>query len=125
MRQVREVLRLTEAGRSQTEIAQSCRIARSTVREYQRKAAQAGLSSEAVGCMSEAELEVAFGKKRPGRQRSFGELDYLYLHRELTRKGVTLYLLWEEYLREHPDGYSSSRFCELLHNRTEIRTHSY
>jgi transposase len=114
MRQVREVLRLTEAGRSQTEIAQSCRIARSTVREYQRKAAAAGLSSERVRRMSEAELEAAFGKKRPGRVRSFGELDYFNLQRELTRKGVTLYLLWQEYLVEHPDGYSYSRFCELF-----------
>lgn len=99
MRQVREVLRLTEAGRSQTEIAQSCRIARSTVREYQRKAAEQGLSSTDLSRMSEAELEAAFGKKRPGRQRSFGELDYFHLQRELKRKGVTLRLLWEEYLR--------------------------
>lgn len=113
MRRVREVLRLSEAGRSQTEIAQSCRIARSTVRDYQRKAAAAGLTSETLEQMSDAELEEAFGKTRPGRARVHDELDYQYLHRELTRKGVTLQLLWEEYLREHPNGYSYSRFCEL------------
>lgn len=113
MRQVREVLRLTETGRSQTEIARSCRIARSTVRDYQRKAAAAGLTSESLGQMSEAELEEAFAKKRPGRARICEELDYQAIHRELTRKGVTLWLLWEEYLREHPNGYSYSRFCEL------------
>ena len=113
MRQVREVLRLTEAGRSQTEISQSCRIARSTVRDYQRKAKAGGLTTELLGQMSEEQLEEAFSKKRPGRLRSCGELDYQYLQRELTRKGVTLSVLWEEYLREHPDGYSYSRYCEL------------
>jgi transposase len=27
---------------------------------------------------------------------------------------VTLALLWEEYLAEHPNGYSYTRFCELF-----------
>jgi transposase len=36
-----------------------------------------------------------------------------YLHGELKRsKGVTLKLLWEEYRREHPEGYSYTQFCE-------------
>ena len=34
---------------------------------------------------------------------------------ESTRKGVTLQLLWEEYLREHPDGYQNSQFCYHFH----------
>ena len=32
---------------------------------------------------------------------------------ELKRRGVTLALLWQEYLAEHPTGYSYKRFCEL------------
>ena len=35
--------------------------------------------------------------------------------KELRRKGVTLQLLWEEYLREHPDGYQNSQFCHHFH----------
>ena len=35
--------------------------------------------------------------------------------KELRRKGVTLQLLWEEYLREHPDGYQNSQFCYHFH----------
>ena len=34
---------------------------------------------------------------------------------ELARRGVTLQLLWQEYLAEQPTGYSYTRFCEL-HN---------
>jgi transposase len=39
--------------------------------------------------------------------------DCASLHTELKRKGVTLTLLWEEYLSEHPQGYRYSQFCEL------------
>jgi transposase len=32
----------------------------------------------------------------------------------LKRKHVTLQVLWEEYIAEHPDGYRYSRFCDLF-----------
>ena len=35
--------------------------------------------------------------------------------KELRRKGGTLQLLWEEYLRKHPDGYQYSQFCYHFH----------
>lgn len=34
-----------------------------------------------------------------------------YLHKELTRKHVTLQLLWHEYKEKNPDGYEYSQFC--------------
>ena len=37
--------------------------------------------------------------------------DYL---KELSRVGVTRYLLWEEYISENPDGFSYSRFCRKI-----------
>jgi len=39
--------------------------------------------------------------------------DWKTLHEELKRKGVTLFLLWEEYKAVHPEGYEYSRFCDL------------
>lgn len=30
--------------------------------------------------------------------------DWATMHQELTRKGVTLALLWQEYKAQHPDG---------------------
>lgn len=39
--------------------------------------------------------------------------DWVHIHRELRRKGVTLSLLPEEYRADHLDGYGYSRFCEL------------
>jgi len=35
-----------------------------------------------------------------------------YIRKELTRKSVTLRLLWLKYRQANPDGYQYSRFCE-------------
>jgi len=39
--------------------------------------------------------------------------DWSSQYKELKRKGVTLFLLWQEYKAVYPDGYQYSRFCEL------------
>ena len=33
-------------------------------------------------------------------------------HQELQGKGLTLFLLWEEYRQVNPDGFQSSWFCQ-------------
>lgn len=38
--------------------------------------------------------------------------DWSVVHRELTRQGVTLFLLWQEYQAQSPGGYQYSWFCE-------------
>jgi len=38
---------------------------------------------------------------------------WVEIHRELKRKGVTLFLLWQEYKELYPEGYQYSRFCYL------------
>ncbi len=40
-------------------------------------------------------------------------LDLPYIHNELRKKGVTLFLLWEEYKERHPEGFQYSWFCEI------------
>jgi transposase len=59
----------------------------------------------------EAQLFSAVGKKQGHRRCP--EPDWAALHRELKRKHVTLQILWDEYIEQHPDGYRYSRFCEL------------
>jgi transposase len=39
--------------------------------------------------------------------------DWEYVHRELSRKGVTLLLLWQEYQEQNPKAFRYSRYCEL------------
>jgi transposase len=35
------------------------------------------------------------------------------VNREMKRKHVTLQVLWDEYIADHPEGYSYSRYCFL------------
>jgi len=112
MERVREIFRLAETGMSMTAIGRSVGVSRQTVRSYLSGGKAFGLSYEQVKEMSAEELSKSFEKRRAGRRVKDANLDYQHLRRELSRKGVTLLLLWEEYLREHPTGYSYSQFCE-------------
>jgi hypothetical protein len=40
-------------------------------------------------------------------------IDWPVIQYELKRRSVTLALLWQEYLAEHPNGYSHTRFTAL------------
>ena len=63
--------------------------------------------------LDDAALEAALFPPLPPSRVPRPEPDCEQVHRELQRhKGVTLQLLWLEYLTAHPDGYRYSRFCE-------------
>jgi len=115
MRQVREVLRLKAAGVAINEIARRVCVASSTVRLTLKRLAAADLSwplpTEMTDTALEGQLFTAVGKKQGHRRRA--EPDWVAVHRELKRKHVTLQILWDEYIEQHPDGYRYSRFCEL------------
>jgi transposase len=116
MRQVREVLRLTTAGVSGNEIARRLGVAPSTVRLTLQRLVAAGLSWPLPAAMTDAVLEAqlftAVGTKQGHRRHA--EPDWAALHHELKRsKHVTLQILWDEYIEQHPEGYRYSRFCEL------------
>jgi len=114
MRKINEALRLRfELDRSHREIARSIGTASSTVSEYLRRFAEAGLSWPLSSTLSETELEAKLFPpvpSVPAAERA--EPDWAALHREMRRPGVTLMLLWQEYRATHPQGYAYSWFCE-------------
>src|SRR5215207_3605994 len=115
-RQVREVLQLKFGGGVPTrEIARRIGVAASTVRTTIKRFQAAGLNWPLPEDMTDAALEARLfpdaGTKQ-GHRRHF-EPDWAWIHRELKRKHVTLSILWDEYIGQHPDGYRYSRFCDL------------
>ena len=114
MRKIRELLRLKyECRRSHREIAASLGLAHSTVSEYLRRAAEAGVSWPVPEEFDDERLEAALFPPWPPSRVPRPEPDWGWVHRELRRhKGVTLQLLWLEYKEAHPNGYQYSRFCE-------------
>ncbi len=115
MRKIKEVLRLRfEVGLSHHQIARSCGMGRTTVREYLQRAKRAGISWPLPEAMTEAELEAllfAPPPTTPGVMRPLP--DWQQVHEELKGRGVTLFVLWEEYKAAHPNGFQYSRFCDL------------
>jgi len=121
MRKIKEVLRLRfEHQQSARQIAKSCGIARSTVKEYLDRIQKAGIPWPLSAEWDDAALENRLFPPVsliPPEKRQMPAMEYL--HQERKRKGVTLQLLWHEYKETNPDGYQYSQFCELYRQWVE------
>ncbi len=113
MRKTKDVLRLKhEAGLSHRMIARALGIANSTVSDVSKRLRMAGLTWEKALELPDAELERRLYRDHERRAADPNEPDWTHVRAELSRKHVTLQLLWEEYRSGHPDGYGYSWFCE-------------
>lgn len=114
MRQVYEVLRLKWGqGLSERKIAQSLGIRRPAVAEYVRRAQAAGLSWPWPTPCDAGALERLLLPSAPARfPATHVGPDWAIVHHELKRKGVPLFLLWQEEKAAAPDGLQSSWFCQ-------------
>jgi len=118
VRKIRDVLRLCFLGVTRNGIADSLHIGRNTVSDYLGRAAIAGISNYgSIAELDDVELERRLGflsgysvteKRQPERALP----NFCYIHEERKRRWVTLYLLWQEYLAENPQGYHYTQFCE-------------
>src|SRR5919201_372534 len=113
MRQVYEVLRLKWGqGLSERKIARSLGISRPAVAEYVRRAQAAGLSWPLPATCDVGALErLLFPSPLARSPATHVVPDWAIVHHELKRKGVTLFLLWQEYKAATPDGMPYSWFC--------------
>ncbi|TVQ76050.1 MAG: IS21 family transposase [Flavobacteriales bacterium] len=115
MRKVKEILRLKHEMRLGNHvIAASVGVSSSTVSDCLRRARNAQISWPLQSDLDEEQLIQRLYP--PSRQQitaeNRGDLNWLQVHNELKRKGVTLQLLWQEYKAKHPQGIGYSYFCE-------------
>ena len=120
MRKINEVLRLNwEKGFSARQIAKSCDIARSTVKDYLDRAQLNGFTWPLSDDLDDAAVERLLFPPAAHTDTDKRVMPSMkYLHQELKKKRVTLQLLWSEYKKGNPDGYQYSRFCERYHQWT-------
>jgi transposase len=116
MRKLKEVLRLKlHCGLTHRQIEGAVGVSIGAVSKYCALAERAGLDWAALEALDDSQIEALL---RPRRAAALSvrriEPDYVRVHRELKRKGVTLTLLWEEYGRDHPEGatYQYTQFTE-------------
>lgn len=128
MHQIRRIVELQSKGQSIRHTERLTGLSRNTIREYLRRITLAGLTThQALGLDDESLAAIVYtediellrtGRTKDERYAIFEQrADYFYS--ELGKRGVTRQLLWEEYRKEHPDGYSYSQFCEHLSKYTE------
>lgn len=111
MEKVREMIRLHELGRNQTEIARSCGVARSTVQDYLRRATAKGVQYAEIAQLSDRDLQALLGKGKRSTPTASDSIAFEVIHRELSGKGVTLSLLWQEGIERGEWNCSYGGFC--------------
>ncbi|AEK56690.1 integrase catalytic subunit [Acidithiobacillus caldus SM-1] len=114
MKAIIEILRLHAAGCSQRQIARACGLSKGTVGKYLQRAAEAQIGWPLPDGLTVMEVEQRLNPRRQPPPASRPVLpDWAQIHTELRRKGVTLQLLWEEYVAAHPDErtYQYAQFC--------------
>ena len=117
MSRIKQVLQLSENGVSNRQIAKDLDINKETVNNYVRFFNLDSLTLKQALSMEDPELEARFRAGNPAytdyRHQTF--LDELpHFKASLGHKHVTRFLVWQEYITKHPDGYRKSQFFHHL-----------
>ena len=105
---IRHILRLHTQNQTQSEIIVQTGIPRKTLKKYIEIFKASKLSFDELNELSDKDLDELFViPQEPVNEKMQTLLKYFpTVDRELRRKGVTIQLLWEEYIKKHPDGVS-------------------
>lgn len=116
MNKLREILRLKEVcGLSLRQVSRAMQLSRPVITDYLARCAELGLGYDKIKDMPDDDLESSLRSSvapitDDARYRTLvGRFERMV--EELKRVGVTRMILWEEYHRDHPDGYGYSQFC--------------
>ena len=114
MRQIRKILEHSvEAGLSLRETSILTGVSKTTISEYLARFKACGLTLAQSMKLSDSELLLYLENKKEETSEEYKELvrefpEYLA---RLKKKGMTRQILWEDYIRKFPTGYSYSQFC--------------
>ena len=115
MSKVRKAIVLHHQGRSKSFISRYLQLSRNTVKKYINLYRLLNLNIEKVTNKSDAELEELFSSNHQAELSPKLQIIYNffpYMERELKKTGITKQLMWEEYLKQNPDGLRSSQFMD-------------
>ena len=114
MTNYRKILELHSQGYSQRSIESSVRSSHQTVRAVLDRAAKLNITWPLDDDVTNEMLDELFWGKRNSSPAPYAVIDFDYIHKELSKKGVTLTLLWQEYCeRAYINGempYMSTQF---------------
>lgn len=123
MTKLKELIRLRMEHTGIREIGRSLDMDKKTVSKYVKLVEKDPLGLDGLLSLDDPVLEhrytngnAAFSDDR--FKDLMGRLEYIA--KELQKTGVTLYLLWQEYKQDYPDGYGYTQFC--FHVNQHLKT---
>lgn len=117
MSKIKQVLQLHREGFSNRRIASHLGLYKETVNGYIRKIKDCNFDIDSLLKQDDPILEKTLSAGSPAytEDRFHVFKDKIpHFESELRRPHVKRYTLWEEYIKEHPDGYRYSQFCYHL-----------
>lgn len=120
MHQIRQILEHFKRGTGRNKMARLLSMSRNTIVEYRKRCALTGFSYEELLSLDDADLSAMLRNIHPPQASAddtryrYLESRFSYFEAELRKTGVTKRILWEEYLKEVPDGYRYTRFCHFI-----------
>ncbi len=125
MLQIRRILQLLESGLSHRKIASQLSISRNTVDYYKKQFRLSEKSYPELSALEDHQLSKIVFKEQSGSRKDERH-DRLapqlgHFVSELKRRGVTRYLLWQEYREKDTGGYSYQQFCEHLNTYLDVK----
>lgn len=129
MSKEKQILQLLQKGYGQRRIANMLSVSRNTVSKVDKAAKKHPVFKDALDSISEQELHQKLFPEEL-QVPTLVTPDFNYIHKELLRNGVTLKLLWEEYIdicrSSGKPPYMYSQFCKLYQdyvNKNKLTMH--
>lgn len=116
MVQLKQLCRLIGQNKGDREISRTLGISRPTIKKYRAVINSKLITYDSIKDLADDqivnlfELEPYQGRK----EKEVIELFFTQMEKRLKQTGVTRDLLWQQYIRENPEGYSYGHFCDLF-----------
>jgi len=126
MQLIRIIIQSLEKGFSIRHISRELQLSRKTVTFYAARLQSSQYSLAELRHLDDAALAlIVYTAQEPAIQedprKAFIISHLSYFLSELRRTGVTRLLLWQEYYKKNPQGYSYTQFCVLLSQHRKVQ----
>lgn len=125
MRRIKDTLRLIlQCGMNQTQTAESLKISRATVQKFVIPFQKLNLTYDQILLMDDDAINAIVYPAKSSDEIPPRLPDFQKVYTDLRKRGVTRKLLWEDYIRDNPNGMKYSRFCFYYHE-WQKKTNTY
>ncbi len=119
----KEIIRLSHQGISQRSICKMVKTSDRKIRQVLNRLSDLNLTYDDIKSMDDETFLELFQNKRKEVKSIHRQPDCKHIHQELKRKGVTLMILWEEYVEEsialNESYLKYTQFCNIYKQYVE------